>query len=103
MDQHGEWEDLNNWIFRNKLTYMPHRDLYVRTIISGYLDDYHLDDSYDLSMLIEYTYLPGSKIFLVYENTWLAYDYRNDVILGFDELETQRQTLYVKISYLLDL
>lgn len=102
LDYFGTWDDQKNWIFRNKITFTGVRNLYVRGILSGYLDEMHFNDQYDLSLLFEYTYLPGSKVYLVYENGWIPYDYINDQHLGLDEVESLRQTIYLKLTYLFD-
>ncbi len=96
------WTDSEIWIFRDKTTYHFAEESYVRLIISGYQDSDEPDNRYDLSALVAYRYLPGSYIYLVYENSWSDYDYIEEMHLGITDLEVRRETLFLKLTYMLD-
>jgi Domain of unknown function (DUF5916)/Carbohydrate family 9 binding domain-like len=103
IEKHRDWEDQSTWIFRSKLMYYFTKDLYLRAIASGYLDKRWIDDRYDLSLLIAYEYLPGSHVYAVYQNQWIPYDRITQMHLGLDEMQRKEETLYLKITYMLDL
>ena len=102
LDHHDFWEDWNIWIFRTKLMYHFTRDLYARTIVSGYLDQDRFYNNYNISALLSYRFLPGSQLYIVYENSWMPFDFENDILLGLNELEQKEQLFYIKLSYMLD-
>ena len=102
VESFGEWRDLETWIFRNKWTYTVNSDFYLRTILSGYVDQDHQWDEYALSLLFSYQYQPGSYLYLVYEDDFTPYDFVDDRLMGLRDVQLKEQRLYVKCTYMFD-
>lgn len=103
LEYNPDWNDWGVWIPRMKLTFQFSRDLYVRSIVSGYLDHEKQNNRYNISTMAAYDFLPGSKLYLVYEHTWQPYDMATDMLLGLDEMTRLDQLFYIKISYMMNL
>lgn len=101
LDAYGTWTDWDVWIYRAKVMYYFNRDLHVRTIVSGYMDEDRRYNEHGVSALLAWEYLPGSHLYCVYESNWTPYDYEKDELLGLTDWVHGRETFYVKLSYML--
>lgn len=101
LEANGDWEDWDIWIYRVKCMTAFNRDLYLRTIVSGFMDETRRRNNHSLSVLLSWEFLPGSSLYAVYESNWVPYDYKNDVLLGMDEWMLGGQVFYLKVSYML--
>jgi len=100
MDANGTWMDWDVWIYRAKFMYYFNRDLHIRTIISGYMDEDRRYNEHSLSAMFAWEFLQGSNLYLVYESDWVPYDFEKEELLAMNEWRHGEQTFYLKLSYM---
>lgn len=99
----GGWTDWDVWIYRAKFMYYFNRDLHVRTIVSGYMDEDRRFNNHGVSAMVAWEYLPGSKLYCVYESNWIPYDFETEELLGVPDWQHGQDVFYFKLSYMLNL
>ncbi len=99
----GGWENVEQYIIRNKVTYSIGQDFQLRAIVSQYIDTDQIFDDYGTSLMMSYSYLPGSHIYLVVENNLSPFDFDQERHERFFDARTYRNAVYLKVTYLFDL